>query len=479
MKKLTLGLLLLLTMSVFGQQQPTNSDLRKQIEAAQTILESVQKSLPPDPVQVKDSAGLTAALLNGGIIELDPAGTYEGRFTIAKSFTTVKANGAKFDGKNDLVWYIKPGTNDVSLDDFSATTSLDGAVIQCGDNGPTQTTRELVPQRISFTKVVIPTHRGKRGFEINCSGSITNSMVLDVYAASLQDSQAVWVGNTCGPFLIKGGEFVAASENILMGGDTMKIPCTQTGIVIDGANIHKPESWHTDTIAGVKRGNKNLVEFKACIDCQLINSTLSGSWKDGQDGWAIVITPRNSLTVKNILIDNVKVDRCGGAFQMQGKDNVTITPEPLSGVVIRNSVFSCTDGKTAYGGRGIFALVSGGAVGGGVRDVTVDNVTWVGDGNAIIQADTPANTPQGPFTITNSKMTIGQYGITAPGSNFGNPPTGTYIGKEMNTFITSSTLAAINMSSSALSQFKKNFPNNTYVTAAELNALISVARRKK
>ena len=95
--------------------------------------------------------------------------------------------------------------------------------MQCGDNGPTQTTVAQQPTDIVFEKVTIPQHRGKRGFEINCAARLLDSRALDVYSPAALDSQALAVLNTCGPVSVVRGEYFAASENILVGGDSLKI----------------------------------------------------------------------------------------------------------------------------------------------------------------------------------------------------------------------------------------------------------------
>lgn len=464
------ALLLALSAAPAGQTlSPEASDLLKRLAAlgdqAKVLLERDR-----DVTIVKTAAEFSAALSVGGHISIAPGSTFEGeRFTVAKSGTVVDGHGATLRATAGPALHVPPGIDDVSIADLMATSSWPGGVIQCGDNGPTQTTPEQVPQRITFTNVVVPTHRGKRGFEIHCSARIIDSKALDVWATSLADSQGLWVGNTCGPVTVLRGVYVAASENILVGGDSMKIPCVQTDIDVDGVELTKPESWHTDR---VNRGVKNLYEVKSGLRVTLRNAKLSGSWKSGQDGWAIVVTPKNGSYIKDVLIENVTADRCGGGVQTLGKDYNSVTPQALSGVVVRNSAFDCRDGRAAYGGRGIFTLMSG-----GVLDVTVDNVTFIGDGNAIVQSDTPAGSPQGPLVIRNSRMTLGTYGVLANGANYGNAPTGSYVGRELRATFEGNTFATDGMSTAGLTAFKRNFPNNNaYVSREEFDRIVAAGQ---
>ena len=424
---------------------------------------AAQRQTPSAKV-VRGSDDLQAALDHGGTIELEAGATFSAaRFVVGKSGTTVRGHAASLRGTAGPALYIPPAINDVSISDLSLTSDAADAVVQCGDNGAAQTRPEQQPTDITFRNVTIPTHRGRRGFEINCAARIVDSKALDIYATTRVDSQALWVGNTCGPVTVIGGEYVAASENIMVGGDSVKLPCVQTDITFDGLTLTKPDTWRTDGIPV-----KNLAEVKAGRNVTLRNLRMGNVWKSAQDGWAFVITPKNGLLIDGVLIDNVTVDRCGGALQFLGKDYNSVTPAATRGVVVRNSTFDCRDGKSARGGRGIFALMSG-----GVLDVSVENVTFVGDGNAIVQSDTPAGSPQGPLTVRNSRMTVGTYGVTANGSNFGEPlpASSRYRGRELQAVLEGNVFALDGMSATGQKTFKRNFPKNTFVTRAELDAL--------
>jgi hypothetical protein len=458
-------LALLLTLALAGQQAypPEILDLLKQLadlgRKAEQLLAPPPEPTPLPPPQtapttmVKAGDDLQQALNNGGAIELQAGASFSStRFVVWHTGTSIKGNGAALHGTTGPALYIPPDVDNVAVSDLVGTSASSGAVFQCGDNGSTQTAISQQPTGISFTRVKVPTHRGKRGLEINCSATVTDSSVLDTWSSALADSQGLWVGNSCGPVTVTGGEYVAASENIMIGGDTLKI--------LDCPEKVQPDYWRTD---GVSRAVKNLFEVKAGKRVTLRNSTLSGSWKASQDGWAIVITPRNSLYVDGVLIENVTVDRCGGALQLLGKDSATVTPQATSGIVVRNSAFHCD--KATHLGRGIYALVTG-----GVLDMLSDNILFVGDGNALVQSDSQG--VQGPFIVRNSRATIGQYGVMAPGSNFGTSVIGTsYEPRAFLTTLDNNRFLPVGMSSTGLNLFKANYPGNTYVTTTvELEA---------
>jgi hypothetical protein len=399
--------------------------------------------------QVRTGDDLQKALAGGGIIELQAGATFEApRFTIVRSGTAIRGQGATLKGTAGPGLYIPPSLSGITVSNLSVESADNQAAVQCGDNGPTQTSVAHQPTDIVFEHVTIPQHRGKRGFEINCAARLIDSRALDVYSPAALDSQAIAILNTCGPVSVAGGEYVAASENVLVGGDSLKITDCPENVVadltFDRLKLSKPESWRTD---GVKRSNKNLFELKAGKRVTLKNSTLTGSWKDGQDGWAILITPRNGAYIEEVLIDGVTVDRAGGGVQFLGLSRGNSTPRATSGVVIRNSKFTIS--KAENGGRGILALYVG-----GMLDSTWDNVTATFDGPAIVQAD--SKVAQGPFVMRNSRMNTGRLAVQAPGANFGSRAPEKYADRALTTVFEGNTFRG------APGAFRKLYPKNTF-----------------
>lgn len=399
--------------------------------------------------EIRTADDLQKALDAGGVIELTAGAVFEAsRFTVSKSGTEIRGHGATLKGTEGPGLYIPPSVSDVTVNEVTVVSAGEQAVVQCGDNGSTQTAVAQQPTGIVFEKVTIPQHRGKRGFEINCAARLLDSRALDVYSPAALDSQAIAVLNTCGPVSVVRGEYVGASENILVGGDTLKITDCPEGVVadlmFDGLTISKPESWRTD---GVRRSNKNLFELKAGKRVTLKDSTLSGSWKDGQDGWAILITPRNGAYIEQVLIEGITVERVGGGVQFLGMNSGTGTPKATSGVVIRNSKFTIS--KAENGGRGVLALYIG-----GMQDSTWDNVTATFDGTAIVQAD--SKVPQGPFVMRNSRMNTGKLAVQAPGANFGSRAVDKYADRTLTTVFEGNTFRG------APRMFRTLYPKNKF-----------------
>jgi hypothetical protein len=399
----------------------------------------------PQFLVVTPDQNLQQALDNAtGPVHLVEGASYPG-VTLPTGAVLV-GNGAEIVGVNVPALYVAPGSHSIAVSDVVCTSNV-AAVVQLGDNlATTQSTLEAVPHHIKLERVTVPTHRGKRAFEVNASDvELLGCQALDIYDPAQRDSQAILILNTPGRVTVIGGEFVAGSENILIGGDTIKIPgVIQSDLLFDSVKLHKPESWRTD---GINRAVKNLFEVKAGRRVTLKNSTLSGSWKAGQDGWAIVITPKNSQLIEDVLIDNVVVDRASGGVLFLGKDYNSVTPAATRGVVVRDSAFVLSK---SYGGRGILALYVA-----GMLDSTWERVTATFDGTAIVVCDTQV--PAGPFTMTDSTMPTGSIAVAAPGVNYGGPTPLAYAGREFTTVFERNTFLL------APSAFKKFYPNNTFV----------------
>jgi len=444
---------LLIAQAVTG---PTPQQIREQLESIAKQLQAIVEALPKT-VTIATPADLTKALEQGGEVILQADTAFAGAFTISKSGTRIVGNNSTLTAGDAPALRILPGVVDVDVADLTATSTFSGAVIQCGDNGPTQTKVGQQPARITFRNLTIPTHRGKRGFELNCSAVILGSTVTDVWASSLADSQAIAVINSCGPVRVIGGSYVAGSENIMVGGDTLKIKDCPEGVaadlLFDEVTLIKPEEWRTD---GVNRGVKNLLELKAGKRVRVRNLKASGSWKAAQDGYAIVITPRNAQYIEDVVLEFLTIDRVGAGVNLMGINlPANDTPRPTSKVVLRDSSFTIS--SATYGGRGILALVTN-----GTQDFTVERVSATFNGNAIIQAE--SSTPQGPLTMRASQMRTGKYAIFNNGILYGGPPPAGSENKAFSMVLEGNTFA------DAPSQFKGFYPSNTWVTSAALRS---------
>lgn len=452
----------------------TPVELLDQIDAASKALRAQLAQPPPvEPPQaqtttVSTSDELVAALAKGGAIDIAAGSQLVGAFVLL-SGTTLIGNGALLKGpKGAPTLDIPPGVNDIKIADVTLESDDDQRVILIGRNDAHQTTLDVAPRRIAFTNVTIPTFRGKRGIECN-GGDVTfaNCIVTDVFDPAGRDSQAIGISaNSPGNIHIDGGQFSAGSEPFLMGGSTPFTPGNvPANILIENAKFFRPLAWQTD---GVKRVVKNLVELKTGRKVIIRNCVLDGCWKDGQDGYAFVITPHAGGDIQDVLIADNTIDHVGGFVQILGQEYAVtspVTPSPVSGLILRGN--TCTARK-AYG------LAIAGGITGAPADVTFDGNTLILEGTRIVGYDagnvlTPDGTttqpagPMGTLTFTGNRVSGGMtYSFMLQGvANAGPTQTG----------VKTLTITG-NTFSDASSALKKNAPQNTYVTGAEFAQLV-------
>ncbi len=431
----------------------TTEELISRIEAsiAQYRLELAPP--PPQFVTVTPSDDIQVAFATGLPVHLVAGQTYSG-ITLPSGARLV-GNGAAVVGTGKSALYVAPGTTNVEARDLVCTANVD-AVVRLGDNSSTtQGTLAQVPTGIVLENVIVPTHRGKRAFEVHAANvTLINCEAHDVYSPAILDSQGISIHNTPGPVTVLGGYFEAGSENIMVGGDTIRIPGNvPSDLTFDGVILRKPLSWQTD---GINRAVKNLFELKAGRRVVLRNATLDGCWLASQSGWAMVITPKNANLVENVLIEDCTVRNVAGLVQLMGLDYNSVTPQATRGIVLRRVNFTLSKALFGNSTLGYVAAMTG-----GMRDVTFDACTGTFDGSQIVFSDSSATYgQQGPVTITGCTMPTGAYGLKADGVNYGSalPVGSAYAGQELLVGgITGNTFTG------APSQFRTNFPANTYL----------------
>jgi hypothetical protein len=427
------------------------------ITGIKALIAAYEAEAVQQPLMISAGGDLQAALDAGEPLIALPAGATYPAITIAHP-VTLNGNGAHIHAvaSDTPAIRVAPGTTDVTLRDLSATAAWNGAVVQLGDNlAATQGTLAVVPRRIRLERVTVPTHRGKRAFEISAAEcELVDCSCDDVYVPDgAQDSQGVNILNTPGPVAVRGGTYIAGSENIMIGGAAPVIlGNVPSDLLFENLTLVKPAAWQN----AIKVGPKNLFEIKAGRRVTLRNSTLSGSWKStlgdpSQDGYAIVITPKNSMFIEDVLLEGLTVDRCASGVQLLGVDYNSVTPHATRGIVIRASTFAIS--KALYGGiKGHLALYVG-----GMLDSTWEDVSATFDGAQIVECDSP--TPTGPLTMRGCTLSAGVYGFKAPGANYGNVG---YADRAFTALLEGNTFDLSAMSAGGRTAFKTNFPTNTF-----------------
>jgi hypothetical protein len=416
---------------------------------------------------VQTAADLQSALAKGGRIDIASGAALTGSFTVTVSGTVVSGNGASISaGKAGPAIAVAPGTHDVTISDLTLTSDADPVVL-CGRNDAKQTELAQAPANITFARLTVPAHRGKRAFEWNCTGTLDTLTALDTWDPNGQDSQGLAILNSPGKTRVTGGRYQAGSEGILIGGDTMKMTgVVPTDIVIENLEISRPLSWKTD---GVKRKVKNLLELKTGRKVVARHLTLDGSWQDAQEGWAVVLTPHSGGDIHDVTLDDLTITNVGAGFQFLGLEYSGIpTPAALSGVTVSNS--RITISSADFGGRGVLALATGAPA-----DITFKDNVVISDGTSVFYYDpssvldpaSGAKRPAGPMgalTMTNNYFVAGRYGILLAGKP---NATGDVSAGVRELTVTGNTFA------DAAPALQKALPKNTFVDRGKFDQLVA------
>jgi len=217
---------------------------------------------------------------------------------------------------------------------------------------------------------------------------------------------------------------------------------------------------------------KNLLELKTGRKVVARHLTLDGSWQDGQEGWAVVLTPHSGGDIHDVTLDDLTITNVGAGFQFLGLEYAGIpTPAALSGVTVSNCHIRISSAD--YGGRGVLALATGAPA-----DLTFTNNVVVSDGTSVFYYDPgsvldPASgtkRPAGPIgslTLTNNYLVAGRYGILLAGRP---NATGDVSEGVRQLTVTGNTFA------DAVPALERALPKNTYVDRSKFDRLVASLR---
>jgi hypothetical protein len=200
-------------------------------------------------------------------------------------------------------------------------------IIRLGSGGPDQTTLGVVPHNLVIDRCYIHGNPGTpqtRGISLNsASTTIVGSHISEI-KASLIDTQAICGWNGPGPYVIENNYLEAAGENVMFGGGDPKIAnLVPSDITIRLNHFSKPRSWQQSGPWLVK----NLLELKNARRVLIEGNVLEHSWKDGQTGGAIELTPRNQggtapwSVVSDVTVRYNIVRHVGLGINLLGSDN--------------------------------------------------------------------------------------------------------------------------------------------------------------
>jgi Right handed beta helix region len=257
-----------------------------------------------------------------------------------------------------------------------------------------------------------PNVNDKRGIDMDGAYvAVVDSYITDFQAAGV-DSQALWAFNTTGPLQIRNNYIEAASENVMTGGaNSLAATLVPADIEISNNYFFKPLSLIAEHYV-----MKNLLEFKNAQRVLVNGNTFVNSPLQGQVGFGILVTPRNSgrepwAVTRDIEFSGNMLINVGSGFNIVGQENPYPTA-PTERLLIRNNFLLIT-GLNGADGRG-FQITNGGS------DYTIDHNTIiyspVVSTSDLIMSQTAAWTSKvRNFVFTNNLSTRSAYGVLGTG----------------------------------------------------------------
>jgi hypothetical protein len=238
---------------------------------------------------------------------------------------------------------------------------------------------EDLPEAVAFDRCYVHGSGSgghKRGVQAHGRDVAVRRSVVTDCKRDGQDAQAICIWNGGGPYAIVDCLLEASGENILIGGADSHIPDgVPSQIEITGNTIRKPSSWMAEPW-----DVKNLLELKNARGVCIRGNRLEGCWKKNQEGYAIVLTPRNQdgrnpwAVVEDVTIEGNLICDVSSGFNINGYDDEKGS-QRTRGIRIRHNLVVAS--RARFGGDGRFLII-----GGGPADVVVESNTAIVDGNA-------------------------------------------------------------------------------------------------
>ena len=252
----------------------------------------------------------------------------------------------------------------------------------------------------------------RRGLLGNAAYLAVVDSYFDGFREHGADSQAIVAFNTSGPVKIVNNYLSGAGENLMFGGgDSASVALVPSDIEIRGNYFFKPLSWIGSTWVV-----KNLLEFKSAQRVLVSGNVFENNWAAGQNGFALLITPRNqdgtapwSIT-QDITISDNRFTNIGSGLNIVGTDNLKPS-QPTSRVLVKNNLIS-VNGLNGAHGWGFMILD-------GPSNVIIDHNTILSS-SAFLVAENAAGIPKTEFfTFTNNIAVSSTYGFVGSGTGQG------------------------------------------------------------
>jgi hypothetical protein len=291
---------------------------------------------------------------------------------------------------------------------------------------PSQTDRSLVPTDLILDRVILrgdETRGQKRGIALNSASTFVRNSYIGGIRLIGQETQGIACWNGPGPFVIENNYIEAAGIGILFGGAEPALDqLVPSDIVVRRNHITRPVSWRDGGWV-----IKNLFELKNARRVLVEANVLENNWASGQNGFAILFTPRAHGTratwtiVEQVRFQNNVIRHVGAGINISGYDSNAVTQQTRD-ILIRNNLFTDVD-HTRWSGNGAFVQI-----GDEPLDVHIEHNTVLQTGNII---SVYGGTPTAPrrargFRFASNIVLHNTYGIFGDGMGTGNPAIAAY-----------------------------------------------------
>jgi hypothetical protein len=302
---------------------------------------------------------------------------------------------------------------------FAPTAGGAGDIVRLGDGAERRL--DAVPHNLVIDRCYIqgdPIEGQRRGIALNsASTAIIGSSIVAIKRRG-DESQAIAGWNGPGPFVVENNYLEAAGENFLLGGaDSAISGLVPSDVTFRGNHLAKPLAWR-----GEKWVVKNLFELKNARRVLVEGCLFEKVWADGQAGYAIVLTPRNSggaapwSTVEDVTFRYNVVRHAGGGVNILGRDDTDPSGQARA-IRIADNLFDDLD-RGRWGGAGHFLLL-----GDGPSEIVVEHNTVLHSGNVIeVYGGTRSNPAVVErFVFRDNLARHNANGVHGSGLSIGNP----------------------------------------------------------
>ena len=425
---------------------------RGAMAGAMTVLALAPAAAQSTTITVNAGESLQAALdraVPGQTLLLQAGATFEGNFVLPRktgtAYITIRTStpdaqlpGAEgriglqhepllptLRGPNALpTLRTAPGAHHWRIMGVRFTSAGAADLVSLGD--PSQTDPALVPTDLVLDRVILRGNEAlgqKRGIGLNSASTFVRNSYIGGIRLIGQESQGIACWNGPGPFVIENNYIEAAGIGILFGGAEPAIDqLVPSDIVVRRNHITRPVSW--------REGGwvvKNLFELKNARRVLIEANVLENNWAMGQNGFAVLFTPRAHGTratwtiVEQVRFQNNIVRHVAAGINISGYDSNATTRQTRD-LLIRNNLFTDVD-HTRWGGNGTFVQI-----GDEPLDVHIEHNTVLQSGNIV---SVYGGTPTAPrvsrgFRYASNIALHNAYGIFGDGAGTGNPAIAMY-----------------------------------------------------